>query len=416
MRLETSLNTGREGLLVHGTALNTVADNLANSNTTGFKDTRVEFGDLISDGGASLYSDNLQSGSGATDETITVQHLSQGTLDRTSRPLDAAINGKGWFILNDGTTQYYTRAGNFTTNEQGELIGQNGAKVMGYTVDNPDTLSSINLTSIVGKPSATSTVNITGNLTIIGENTTPPAAVTFENLYSNAGFRTSSKVIDSLGESHDISLFFFKTANQTWTVQAYADGADTGGTAGTPVLVGSGNLLFGTDGKILTPTAAVLTLNPAWGNGSSASPISLDLSNFTSTASGSNVSGLSTDGLRGGVLKSVSIDTKGQVVALLESGESVVAATLALGDFVSPDGLQRVGQNMFVETNSSGEVRVGKPASKGLGEIQGQTLESSTVDTAEEFTTLIRYQQGYRASSQIIQSISELIKSTIQIA
>lgn len=416
MRLETSMHASREGLITNGGALNTVADNLANSNTYGFKDTRVEFADLVSDRGQSFYGGSYSSGGGSISQKITVQHLLQGTLDRTGRPLDAAINGKGWFVLNDGTNQFYTRSGNFTTNQEGELIGQNGAKVMGFTTENPDTLSAINLTAIVGRPSATSTVNIAGNLTILGENTQPPQNPTFQTLFQNAAFRTSANVTDSLGESHDLSFFFFKTANQTWTVQAYADGTDTGGEAGTPVLVGQAVLNFGTDGAILDQDNAIIDLTPAWGNGAEPGNIKLDLSNFTSTASGSNVSGLSTDGLKGGVLKSVSIDKIGQVVALLESGESVIAATLALGDFVSPDGLQRLGGNLFLESDLSGEPRIDRPASKGLGEIQGQTLESSTVDTTKEFTSLIKFQQGYRANSQIIQSTSELIKATIQIA
>lgn len=416
MRLESSLNASREGLMVNGGALNAVADNLANSNTYGFKDSRVEFADLVADGGSSFYGGNFQTGGGAINQKVTIQHLIQGTIDNTGRPLDAAINGKGWFVLNDGTTQFYTRAGNFTTNERGELIGQNGALVMGYSIETPDTLSGINLSEIVGEPVATTLAEISGNLSIVGDPAAPPANPTFPQLSDTSKFRTTVKAIDSLGESHDISLYFFKTGNQAWTVQAYTDGGQTGGVEGTPVLLGETALNFDPSGQMLNPDTARLNIAPAWGNGAAAGNMTIDLQNYTSTASGSSVSGLNVNGLRGGVLKSVSINTLGQVVALLESGESVVAATLALGDFVSPDGLQRIGENMFVETPESGPVRIGRPTSKGLGEVSGQSLESSTVDTTEEFTSLIKFQQGYRANSQIIQSTSELIKSTIQIA
>ncbi len=412
MRLETSMNTGREALLVNGTALNTVADNLANSNTTGFKDTRLEFGDLIADGGNSLYGGPLQGGNGVVAGKVTIQHSQQGTVDRTARPLDAAIDGRGWFVLNDGTNQYYSRAGNFSTNEDGEIIGQGGAKLLGYTALSPDTAVPIKVKDLVGTPTASAKVTIGGNLSSNAVIAQPPAAATFQALEQNAGFSTAAEVIDSLGNTHNVSLYFYKTAQQTWTSQAYVDAGDTGGVPGTPVLVGTGVLNFDQNGNLVEGGNTELNITPPWAQ-AAAGNVNIDLSGFTGNAGSSSVANLTSDGQRGGNLKQISIDQSGNVVALLESGETINAAQIAIADFISPDGLERIGDNLFQETELSGEAEIAKPT---LTKILGGALESSTVDTAREFTTLIQYQQGYRASSQIIQSISELIKSTIQIA
>ena len=417
MRLETSLHTGTEALITQGNALNTIADNLANSNTVGFKDTRLEFADLLADGGNSLFGGPIQGGNGVYGQKVISQHSQQGTIESTGRGLDAAISGNGWFVVNDGTSNFYTRAGNFTTTPDGVLISPKGYKVMGYTAASPDTPVEINIGSISGTPTATTISKISGNLNAESTIGSPAGATTFQALSAaSGGNKTTVSVVDSLGKPHDLSLYFFKSANQTWTAQAYADSLDTGGTGGTPVLVGTINLAFGPDGKPTNPTSSILNATPAWGNGASAGNVNIDLSGFTSQAGGTSISKLSTDGSKGGNVRSVSIDASGNVVGLLDSGETINAAQLALANFKSADGLQKLGDNIFAETDASGEAVIAKQDTKGLGKIKGESLESSTVDPAREFTTLIQYQQGYRASSQIIQSISELIKSTIQIA
>jgi flagellar hook protein FlgE len=416
MRLETSLNTGRESILTNGSAINSVANNLANTNTTGYKDTRPEFSDIIADGGNSLYGGPLQSGNGVRIDQITTLHSQQGTLDATGRSLDAAISGKGWFVLTDGTTQFFTRAGNFTSNAEGELISANGYKVLGYSANDQETLAPINVNNLVGTATATTAVKLSGNLNTGAAIGVPPNPATYPTLNAAAGFSSTTKVIDSLGQSHDISLYFFKNANQNWTVQAYADGADTGGLEGTPVLVGTSNLGFDQNGNITDPAASVLNITPAWGNGATAGNVNIDFSTFSNRASSSTLSGVTSDGLRGGAVKSVSIDSSGNVVALLDSDEKVTAAQLALANFQAPDGLEKIGENLFLYSELSGDPIIGKPGVEGLGKVAGGSLETSTVDAARQMTTLIQYQQGYRASSQVIQSVSELIKSTIQIA
>ncbi|HQH26950.1 MAG TPA: flagellar hook-basal body complex protein, partial [Oligoflexia bacterium] len=238
MRDMTGLYAAREALSTHATALNTVADNLANLNTPGFKTERVEFGDLLAESIGCMMGSPLQTGNGSMARDISTAHSIQGTIEATDRELDAGIQGIGFFVLSDGVSQYYSRAGNFVTDAEGNLRAQSGEFVMGYTPQSPDTLVPLNLTTTASAATPTTLVTLNGNLdssTPAQEN--PPNTSNWVDLNNGTAFRTTVQVVDSLGERHDISLHFFKTGNLTWTAQAFVDGAATGGTEDTPVPV-----------------------------------------------------------------------------------------------------------------------------------------------------------------------------------
>jgi len=417
MRLETSLFAGRESLISHGTALNTIGDDLANSNTPGYKATRVDFADIFAGGTSNLFGGPIQTGSGSQVSSVSINHRLQGTMEQTGRSLDAGIVGNGWFVLQDGDQRSYTRAGNFTTDPEGNIVSADGLKVLGYTSSSPDTPVPLNVENLVGTSTATTSVSINGSLDPVSPLVEAiPAGVTFKELNATASYTNTFKAIDSLGNKRDVSLYFYRTANLTWDVRAYVDGAQAGGVAGTPVAVGAGRITVGPDGKQPEGTVNTMALTPAWGDGAAAGNIALDLSKFSSTAGASSLTNISTDGFRGGVVSSVGFSNEGKLTAVLETGEELNIAELAIADFNSPDNLERVGNNNFKETTESGVATIAKAGTGGMGAVKGTSLETSNVDPANVFVKMIQIQQGYRASSQVIQAVNDLVKATIQIA
>ncbi|RMD85703.1 MAG: flagellar hook-basal body complex protein, partial [Candidatus Dadabacteria bacterium] len=274
MRLESALYTSQNGLEVHGAAISVVGDNLANVNTVGFKGSRAEFASMVSDGLEGGTSDTVpMPGNGVKVSSIReVKEL--GPIEPTGRALDVAIDGNGYFVVGSTTESFYTRAGNFTLDASGNLVTADGRNVLGYTVTNGTTstsLGTINITNFNANPSATSSATLKGNLDASASITTAASnPASFKELNSAASFITTADVIDSLGETHTATLAFFKTAANTYTVQAYMDGGEiSGGTEGTPSLISSGQLTFGSDGTIpdASKSQATLTLSPSYANG-----------------------------------------------------------------------------------------------------------------------------------------------------
>lgn len=416
MRL-TALYSGKDSLMAHGTALTTIADNLANSNTTGFKESRTEFGDIIADSIGSLYGSELDPGNGVAASEVRVLHKAQGTLEGTDRDLDFAMQGSGYFVLGNGEQRYYTRAGNFNLDSEGSIRAASGEQVMGFTTASPTTLVPLTIDGAGLTATPTLTGTISGNLDADAPIVPVPAAApaTFTALNAATSFSTPVRVIDSLGAEHDVSLNFFHTAAGAWTVQAYVDGADVGGVAGTPRQVGTGTIAFDQNGLQAVGTPNVLAITPAWGNGAAAGAVNLDISKFQGLATNSGVTAINMDGNRAGALSSFRAEKDGRFFAVLDNGDELQLGSIGIATFVNEDGLNRVGDNRFEETAESGEASIGAGGIEGRGQLIGSSLENSTVDTASQFIDMIRYQRGYQAGSQVITTMSELLNSTIQI-
>lgn len=422
-RLFTGLYSARESLMTHAVALNTVADNLANSNTVGFKNERVEFADLIAESMGNLMGTPLAPGNGVRADSISAAHSTQGGIEFTDRDYDVAIEGRGYFVLGqDEGSRRYSRAGNFITDTNGNLMSQSGLNVMGYTNESPDALVPLNVTTATGQAVATTEVRINGNLNSGARRVEniPTAPADFWELNEATTFRAPVRLIDSLGEYHEISLHYFLSTQTTgqigWQVDAYADGGDVGGTEGVPVRLGTTNISFNGAGQQAEGANAVLNINPAWSNGAMAGAVAINLGKMTGFAGSSSLSGVSTNGNLAGALQALEIRNNGDVVAHLDSGDQAVIGKIALATFPSAQGLKRIGDTDFQETGKSGQVSVAAPGTKGRGTLRGSALENSTTDPANEFISMIRFQRGYQAGSQVISTVSRLLESTIQIA
>lgn len=417
MRIETALDAGRTGLDVHGQAIGMVSDNIANDATTGFKSSRIEFADLLPEG-----MDGYQStadapiGCGAVVSAVR-QVWDSGLLEQTGRQLDAGIDGEGFFLVGDVANPMYSRAGNFAIDAKGLLVNSSGDTILGVLPGGTG-LSTINMYAVNSSAGvATSKGTLVGNLNASSAMTSAPTnPATFSEIAQAASYMSTMTVYDSLGKSHDVSLAFFKTAANTWTAQAYLDGAEVGGTAGTPVQIGSnGSLAFSTSGVSSNAAAAVITANPNYSNGAAAGNFTIDLSQFTQYAAASGLANVTQDGRGVGNVKGYEILSDGRLVANLDSGASQLIATLQLAYFVNKDGLQRVGDTMYLANKDAGTVSTGNPGTGIFGKLQGGTLEHSNVDLATQFVNLVIYQRGYQANSQTVNVTNQILKDTIQL-
>jgi flagellar hook protein FlgE len=415
------LFAGRAGIQSHGTAISVLGDNIANSNTTGFKQSRADFADLLagslSGGGA------VSAGSGSK-VASTTPILTQGSFESTGRSLDVGIEGNGYLIVRDagGTgTTFYTRAGNLQVDVDGYLLDQNGFQIQGYSTTGAGGLGPINVNQVGEQSIETTQVSIAGNLDASAATTTVPAdPTTFAALNSNATFSTFLNVFDSLGAKHTVTSFFFKTAANTWTVKAYVDAGEiTGGTPGNPALIGQATIAFNTQGArttVPTPTTPDFTATPAWANGSAAASMSFIYTPMSQYASPSAINAIAQDGSGAGSVVGFSIEEDGRLKAQLDNGQTSVIGTLALATFANPEKLNRVGNSLLSESTSSGQPVIGVPSSGQFGSLKSGSLELSNSDLATDFIKLISLQRGFQGSSRIITSISDLLNEVINLA
>ena len=424
MRLESAVYACSEGLNVQGQAISVVGDNISNSNTTGYKQSRVEFADLFA-GASGTATNQVNDSSGGDGVKITAvrQLQTPGSVELTGRNLDAGIEGNGFFIVqNSAKDQLFSRAGNFSINSDGLLVNAQGNTVMGYTAANGTTLSTINMTKVDSAATPTTTITLSGNLNANDAVGTPPTApATFADLQATGAgtFRQDMQAYDSLGKPHNVAVVFTKTntPTRTWTAQAFMDSGDTGGTAGTPKLVGSyTGLSFDQNGVVPTASQANSKINVtgvAYSNGAAAGAFTIDLSQFNQYSAPSQVTAATNNGQGTGNISSYEIQKDGSVVAVLNSGSRKTVGTIALANFNNVDALNRVGNTEYTATTDAALQTPAAPGTKGLGALRGGGLENSTVDIAHEFVNLVLYQRSYQASSQTLSAANGLLKDTL---
>jgi flagellar hook protein FlgE len=416
MRLESAMRNGREGLVAHGQAISVLGDNISNANTTAYKGQRSEFvallGERADDRGASL---PAGAGDGVAVGRIRV-NFSTGTTSPTGRELDVALTGNGFFLVGNAEAPSLTRSGNFQVNRDGLLSTSDGLPVLGYSGVDNQVLGPINMANLDIQPQPTTQIALFGNINGAGPIQQPPAnPATFQELSAGAAFVSTQNVYDAVGGRRDVQLFYFKTAPNQWTVQAYANGQDVGQAADVPVLLGQTTLGFNNAGQVPQDqqAQAVLNLNPAWAGEVAQTPFTVALGSLTQYAGGSRIVNVQTDGRGTGDIVAFEIGDDGKIFGTTANGERIQAGTLALGLVNNNDGLLRGPNGLYSVTQESGPLRIGQAQEAGRGGIQGQALELSNVDIPKEFVDMIVYQRGYQANSQVLSAASELIKNTI---
>ncbi|HEY1271098.1 MAG TPA: flagellar hook protein FlgE [Terriglobales bacterium] len=402
------------GLTASSVALSAIANNLANLNTIGYKDTRVLFRDLFYQSiGTSGGGDPIQLGAGTAVSAMPAL-FTQGSVDPSGVSTDVAIMQDGFFVVQkDGVTSY-TRAGNFTQDPKGFLVTAEGEQVLGYpavngVVNTGQGLMGLNLgTGAVSPPTATTNLQIRSNLDAtarVGDSF--PATVT---------------VYDSLGASHVLTFNFTKTASNAWSYTITIPAADVGAT-GNPVVItnGTGNLAFDNNGNLTTPAGNVAGLSVAsLADGAANINFTWNLYNggsglLTQVAAASSTSSTIQDGRNSGSLQKFAIGSDGLVSGTFSNGKTAILGQLVLATFANQNGLSRVGRNDFQETLSSGQAVIGAPGTGGRGTLSGGALELSNVDIAKEFAAMIVAQRGFQANARAVTTFDEITQETINL-
>jgi flagellar hook protein FlgE len=415
-----SFSSGLSGLNANAQALAVIGNNLANINTVGYKASTVTFQDLVSQNAGGTSANPMQVGLGVTTGSISPV-FSQGAIENTREATNVAIQGNGFFVVrgNSGGNSY-TRAGNFSFNNEGKLVTPDGYAVQGYTASDPVTgaiLTSGTPTDIAVPP---------------GVLRAPEATTTFKtlsNLNANAiaadTYTTTVQVYDALGSPHIVTVDYTKQAAAgTWNYRVTVPGAEVaGGVAGTPFQIGTGSIVFNATGDLTTVNGAapadVALTTPAWTNGAAASTWNWDLVDANGTAaltgfsSPSATSSKSQNGSAPGMIENVSISPDGTILATFGAGQTVAVGQLALASFNNPKGLVKMGSNRYGESGSAGIPNVGVAGTGGRGTLIGSALEQSNTDIATEFTQMILAQRGYQANSKTITVSDEILVDTL---
>lgn len=417
----TSFSTALSALSAESTAIDVVGNNLANLNTPGFKTSVVCFRDLVTESlGAGLGTTQVGFGTG---QPLTVRQFSQGAIQTTAGILDAAIQGDGFFVVQDRSGEtLYTRAGNFQTDTSGNLLTDTGFKVLGWTADPATGLVDTNGTM--------------GEIVVPVGSLKPPVATTAItadlNLNSAAAadatssFTTPLTVYDSLGTPHVLTLAFQKTAPNTWSYQVTIPGAEIGGgTAGTPYPISgaSGTLTFDSNGKLTSPSfgTPIAFSIPGLSDGASDMNLSWDCFNklgtgrITQFGQPSSPSASSQNGAGAAQLDHVGLADGGLILAAYTDGTQVMVGQVAMASIRNPHSLIAVGNNAFQMSALTANPSIGVPGTGGRGTIQGGAIEASTVDIATEFTSLIVYQRAYEANAHVVTTADTLSQDTINL-
>jgi flagellar hook protein FlgE len=400
------------GLTAAQQQLQAVSNNLANIDTTGYKDGTLTFSDVFSQAGNTNGSgDPVQIGSGVSVASMDT-NFTDGTVSSTGTASNMALSGNGFFVTESSTgVQEYTRSGDFTTNKSGQLVTPNGDLVQGYpavngVVNTSASLQALHVSNLTTPAVASTTVGITAN-------------ITSSTAVGDTATSSTAPIYDSLGTSHTLSVSYTKTAANTWTYTVTVPSTDLTSGTGTNTTVSTGTLNFDTSGALLS-TSTIPSISIT-GLADGAADISLTglfgtaaAPTITQTSSASTTSATATDGLTSGTLSSYAVDSDGTIEGTFSNGKTLALGQVAVASFANNQGLTSVGNNSYKPTNASGSAVIGIAGTGGRGTIKGGATEASNVDIATEFAKLIVAQQAYSANAKSVTTFSTISQATLQ--
>jgi flagellar hook protein FlgE len=409
MAISSSLYSGISGLNTNGNAMAVIGNNIANTNTIGFKSSRAVFSDLLS---ASINGSGGASQVGRGTGLSTVDNIfGQGTFESTESNTDLAIEGSGLFVLREptSTTSYYSRAGAFRYDGDGYLVNPEGFRVQGIEFDADGNPTAGNASDIQVNGNSAIPANMTANMglsTNLDANSAvavAPFDVTDPDTYNYA---SSTTVYDSLGNTHMLTTYFSKAADNTWDYNIVDESNATVASSGASPLT------YDTSG-VQTGGGSIAIAGINWGGGTTVQDVNLTL-DTTQYANESQVLSQDQDGYGAGNLMKVSIDESGTVTANYSNGEQIKVSQIVLAKFANFGGLVKQGQNLFSATEAAGPPRTGVPGLE-LGSLFTNALEQSTVDLAAEFVKMITTQRGFQANSRVITTTDEMLGELINL-
>lgn len=432
--------TALSGIKAASKNLEIIGNNIANSGTAGFKKSRAEFADVYSS--ASIGGGANAVGGGVRLSSVH-QDFGQSNMTFTNSSLDMGIDGRGFFVLSDQGAIVYSRAGAFIKDDDGYIVNAQGQRLQGFQADNAGQITGlsgdlrINETNI--SPNASTLVQSGFNLE---SNATPPAinwaggATPSTDSYNNV---SSTRIFDSLGNSHTLAMFFIKAdasaalgdpnassppgTNNQWYVAFQIDNQDV------PAVGAGGNtanlyrMNFNSDGSFASAqdTAGAALPNNYFplafnfGNGSDPLAMNVDLSDNTQFGSPFATIFSLQDGYTTGKFAGLAVNGEGVIFGRYSNGQAKALGQLQLANFASPEGLQPVGNTAWAETGDSGQPLVGAPQTASLGTVVSGALEDSNVDITEGLIGLIGAQRDFQANAQTIRTADAVTQTIINI-
>ncbi|MCU7921807.1 MAG: flagellar hook protein FlgE [Candidatus Thiodiazotropha sp. (ex Dulcina madagascariensis)] len=422
-----SFRIALSGLDAASTDLEVTGHNIANSSTVGFKESRAEFADIY----ANSISDVSSSVPGrGVRVTRVAQQFAQGSTEFTSNNLDLAVNGEGFFVMqnSDGDLSY-TRAGAFTVDRDGNVVDHTGSRLQVFprigttgNLFNTGDTADLNLPVVSGAPQATTNIDATLNLS--AAETVPtvlldPAAPTFTFPPDPLSYNhsTATTIYDSLGTAHTATMFYSKVANNQWNAFTFVDGVNVtvgGNTFADVQFTTSGALDVGV-GDVDATGHVTLDLFTPSGGAADITGMTFDYNSATQFGSSFAVNELTQDGFTSGRLSGVEVDGTGVVFARFTNGQSDALGKIALARFNNNQGLRQVGDTSWVESFASGDVQMGEAGTSSYGLVQSGALENSNVDLAQQLVNLITAQRNFQANAQVITTADAITQAVINI-
>lgn len=422
---------GLSGVGAAAKQLDVIGNNVANSSTVGFKQSRAEFADMFA---SSYYGVSaVQNGIGATVQAVA-QQMNQGNINITNNQMDLAISGNGFFITQTTNGQAYTRNGQFQVDKDGYIVN-NGDKLMGWGVvpdSNPakmreGELQTLKVNTDMIQPVASDggttpakMVRLTTNLD--SRQTVPPLAFSTADptTYNHS---TSATLYDSLGNPLTLTTYYRKTANNQWDVYARINNPNMPASASNPTMLNGGaaqSLSFNSDGTLSTPAGGSLAFG-SYTSIAGASPLTVTLdigtgkSGTTQFGNSFAVNELSQVGYASAALTGLQVDKTGVIKARYSNGQTKDIGQVVLANFKNSQGLQSVGANRWMETLASGSPTLNNPGSTNVGLVQSGALEDSNVDLTSELVNMITAQRYYQANAQTIKVQDAVMQTLINL-
>jgi flagellar hook protein FlgE len=411
-----SFGIALSGLDAAQSDLNTTANNIANSATTGFKSSNANFAELfaVSPQGVS----DTQIGNGVQLQQVE-QQFSQGDIETTGNSLDLALSGNGFFTVSSNGADQYTRAGSFQTNADGEVVNAANQNLQVYAPTASGAFNTTSLTNLViptgdSAPAASTTASLSFNLPAAS---TAPTAVPFNPANANSyNQSTSMTLYDSLGAAHTASFYFVSTGGSNWDVYQYVDG--TAVNAGAPV-----KLTYSNSGALTAVDDAAGGTNPdavSFGpytptTGAAAMNVTYNLSDTTQYGNAFGVTSVQQNGYTTGQLSGVSVSSTGVVQANYTNGQSTSLGQVAVANFADQQGLQQVGNTNWTQTYASGPAVYGQAGGSGVGLIESGSLEESNVDITAQLVDMITAQRAFQANAEMVSTENAITQTVINI-
>jgi flagellar hook protein FlgE len=402
-----SFSQGLSGLNAASQALDVVGNNIANSQTVGFKSGSISFADVFA---------GSQIGMGVQVAGVK-QNFSDGVLGQGTGALDMGIQGNGFFrLVSEAGKIFYSRNGQFKTDENGYIVNDAGMKLTGYqATGTPPAIQPGAAVGAIQIPTGQMPARASDGGTMKGNLDSGAEVIDQEkhafdpkdsNSYNSV---TQVDAYDSLGNRHTINVYFVKTGDNEWQVYTNDTTAPDEASLKNPTPI-----TFDSSGQLTTNPAKVPVIGTAY-NGADALNFELDMTGMTQQASDTAMDSPSTTGYAPGMMNGYTVGDNGQIIASYSNGQQQLLGQVVLANFANAGGLSSSGNNCWTETPSSGQPVVGIAGTGNLGNLYGNKVEASNVDLSKEMVDMIVFQRNYQSNSQSIKTQSELLQTLVNL-